>query len=144
MAVKLNPILKLFWRMHMWVLRISGGRAIDKIGKLSVLLLYTIGRKSGDTRTNALSYVPQGSAYVVVATNAGADFHPSWYLNLSARPEAQIEIQGKKSKVKWRQAKGEEADELFSKFVEGDPSYAEYKARTKRKIPVVVLEPNDE
>ncbi len=142
-AVKLNPAPKLFWRMHKWILRVGGGRAIDKLGKLSALILYTVGRKSGEVRTNALSYVPHSNAYVVVATNAGPDFHPSWWLNLCAKPEAQIEIRGAKTKIKWRVTNGQEADELHSKFVEADSSYAEYKARTKREIPVVVLEPGD-
>jgi deazaflavin-dependent oxidoreductase (nitroreductase family) len=125
--------------MHKWILRVSGGRLFAKIGNLPVLLLYTKGRKSGESRMNALSYVQHGGAFVVVASNAGAEFHPGWWLNLREMSEAGIRIRGKSMKVKWRTAKGDEAEELYARFVLADPGYAEYRKRTKREIPVVVL-----
>ena len=112
-----------------------------KIGRLPVLLLYTTGRKSGEARMNALSYVPHGDAYAVVASNAGADFHPGWWLNLREMPEVEILIRRKRMKIKWHEAKGNEANEIYASFVEAEPGYAEYRKRTKREIPVVVLEP---
>lgn len=139
-----GPALELFWRMHKWILRASGGRLFAKIGKLPVLLLYTKGRKSGEPRMNTLSYVPHGEAYAVVASNAGADFHPGWWLNLRELPEADIQIRGQKMKVKWREAKGNEAEEIYARFVEAEPGYGEYRKRTKREIPVVVLDKKKE
>ena len=136
-----GALLEMFWRMHKWILRASGGRLLARIGRLPVLMLHTRGRKSGDPRTNALSYIPFEEAFVVVGTNAGADFHPSWWLNLREMPDAEIEIRGKKRRVTWREAKGGEAKELFARFVEADAGYAEYRERTKREIPVVILEP---
>lgn len=133
--------MKFFWRMHKWILRASGGRLFAKIGKLPVLLLYTKGRKSGALRMNALSFVLFGDGYAVVASNAGADFHPGWWLNLRETPEAEIQIRGQSMKVKWREAKGNEKDEIFAEFVKAEPGYAEYRKRTKREIPVVALEP---
>lgn len=90
---------------------------------------------------NALSYVAHGAAYAVVASNAGADFHPAWWLNLREMPEAAIQIRGTEMKAKWREAKGKEREELYAKFVEEESGYGIYRTRTKREIPVVVLEP---
>jgi deazaflavin-dependent oxidoreductase (nitroreductase family) len=134
-----GPALEFFWRMHRWILRASGGRLFARIGKLPVLLLYTKGRKTGEARMNALSYVAHGSAYAVVASNAGADFHPGWWLNLNKMAETEIQIRGQRMKVKWHEAKGDEKEEIFAEFVKAEPGYAEYKKRTKREIPVVVL-----
>ena len=136
-----GPALELFWRMHKWILRASGGRLFSKIGKLPVLLLYTKGRKSGEVRMNALSYVPHGNAYAVVASNAGADFHPGWWLNLREMAEVEIQIRGQDMKVIWHEVKRNEKEEIYAQFVEAEPGYAEYKKRTEREIPVVVLEP---
>jgi deazaflavin-dependent oxidoreductase (nitroreductase family) len=127
--------------MHRWILHTTGGRLFAKVGKLSVLLLYTKGRKSGEERMNGLSFVPFGDGYAVVASNAGADFHPGWWLNLREMPDAEIQVRGQRMKVKWRAVTGQEREEIFAKFVEAEPGYAEYRKRTKREIPVVVLEP---
>lgn len=140
-AAKRGLMLSLFWRLHKWVLQLSGGRSFDRLGKLNVLLLHTVGRKSGKPRLTALNYVVHGSAYVVVASNAGADFDPAWWLNLQGRPKAEIETRGVKRKVIWRVAQAAEAETLYAKFVEAEDGYAEYKRRTARPIPVVILEP---
>ena len=136
-----GPMLELFWRMHKWILRASGGRLFARIGKLPVLLLYTLGRKSGERRMNALSYVTDGTNYVVVASNAGAEFHSGWWLNLKEMTSAEIEVRGKRMRVMWREAKGNEREKLYERFIEAEPGYAEYRGRTKREIPVVLLEP---
>lgn len=140
-AVERGPVLKLFWRLHKWILQLTGGRNMDKIGNLSVLLLRTVGRKSGKPRLTALSYVPHENGYVVVASNAGADFDPAWWLNLQAMPDAEIEIRGVKTKVKWHTATVAEAAGLYKQFVDAETGYSDYKQRTQREIPVVVLKP---
>lgn len=140
-TAKRGPVLEFFWRMHKWVLRVSGGRLFTRIGKLPVLLLFTRGRKSGEVRMNALSYVPHGNTYAVVASNAGAGFHPGWWLNLREMAETEIQIRGQGKMVQWREAKGNEKDKIFTEFVKAEPSYAEYKKGTKREFPVVILKP---
>jgi deazaflavin-dependent oxidoreductase (nitroreductase family) len=89
----------------------------------------------------SLYYVTQGDADVILGTNAGEDFHPAWYLNLSAQPISWIDVRGKRVNVQMREANGTEADQLYGKFVQIDSSYADYRSRTKRKIPVVILDP---
>jgi deazaflavin-dependent oxidoreductase (nitroreductase family) len=141
MAVRRGPILKAFWRWHKWILKASGGRLLANIGKLSVLVLHTRGHASGEPRTTVLSFVPYEQSYVVVASNAGAGHDPAWWRNLQQTPRTEIEIRGRRLAVTWRQAAGAEAEQLYTRFVQADPSYAEYQSRTSRPIPVVVLTP---
>lgn len=141
MAVKHGPILKAFWRWHKWLLRISGGRLFNKIGKLSVLVLHTRGCASGQPRTAVLSFVPNEQSYVVAASNAGAGRDPAWWRNLQQMSRSEIEVGGRRLAVTWRQAAGREAEQLYARFIQADASYAEYQRRTSRTIPVVILTP---
>ncbi|MGH2582463.1 MAG: nitroreductase/quinone reductase family protein [Anaerolineales bacterium] len=140
-AVRRGPVLYLFWRLHKWILSASGGTIAARVDGFPVLLLRTIGRKTGEPRTNALAYVGHGDAYVVVGTNAGADFDPAWVQNLRAQPDAEITIRGRKIAVRAGESAGEERDNLYEKFVQTSMAYGEYKRRTRREIPVVILEP---
>ncbi len=108
---------------------------------MPVLLLTTTGRKSGQPRSNALLYLPEGEACVVIASNAGEPRHPAWWLNLAADPKAQLQRAGQLTAVVAREAVGDERARLWSKWLDKEPSYAVYEQRTSRKIPVVVLEP---
>jgi deazaflavin-dependent oxidoreductase (nitroreductase family) len=119
----------------------TNGRLLSNVNGFPLLILHTIGRKTGRPRANVLNYVGHGDAYVVVGTNAGEDLHPAWYLNLSAQPRKWIEVSGKRVTVEMREANETEALDLYEKFVQIDSSYAEYRSRTKRKLPVVILDP---
>jgi deazaflavin-dependent oxidoreductase (nitroreductase family) len=105
------------------------------------MLLTTQGRRSGVPRTVALTFFREGPAYVVVASNAGEDADPAWWLNLKARPEATVNIGGDESSVVAREARGEERESLWRRITASEPSYAAYQRRTARRIPIVVLEP---
>jgi deazaflavin-dependent oxidoreductase (nitroreductase family) len=140
-AVRRTSTLKLFWKMHKWILHLSNGRLLSNVNGFPLLILHTIGRKTGQPRTNVLNYVSQGSSYVVAASNAGVDYHPAWYINLQAQSRTWIDVHGKRVNVQMREANETEAHQLYEKFVQIDSSYAEYRSRTKRKIPVVILDP---
>jgi len=88
-----------------------------------------------------LNYFPDGRAFVVIASNVGADRDPLWWENLKAYPEAQVRIGRRRIAVRAREAQATERQLLWAKIVARDPSYAEYERRTKRRIPVVLLEP---
>lgn len=108
-----------------------------------ILLLTTRGRKTGEPKDVALQYLPEGDAFVVVASYAGEPRHPGWWLNLRARPEAEVKIAGRARRVRARESDGAERERLWSRFIAIDPSYEEYRRRTTRRIPVVVLGPID-
>lgn len=102
--------------------------------------MITKGRKSGEPRPVALSYVKDDGRWVVVGTNAGEDRHPAWWLNVEANPHVEVLVKGERVRVTARLAEGEERKRLYQRFIDLDDSYAEYRRRTTREIPVVVLE----
>ena len=105
-----------------------------------VLLLTTIGRRSGEERTSPLIYVEDGNDVAVIASNGGRPRHPAWYLNLQAKPEAEVRVGADTRRVRFRVAEGAERERLWSRAAEVYPGYEAYRKRTERQIPVVILE----
>lgn len=140
MAVTRNAFVELFWRVHPMLYRWSGGRLGGALQGMPVLLLTTSGRKSGQPRTTALTYLPRGDDFVVIASVLGEPRHPAWWLNLVANPDASVQVGGARHAVRARAAEAEERDALWRAVVAKNPDYDEYRARTSRRIPVVVLE----
>jgi deazaflavin-dependent oxidoreductase (nitroreductase family) len=123
--------------------RLSGGRVGGRVGKAPVLLLTTIGRKSGEKRTAPVVYLKDDGRYVVINTNAGNTRLPAWSLNLNADPEAEIEVGKRKLAVRARPAEGEERADLWRKHNLQYSGFDEYKDELpdERPITVYVLEP---
>lgn len=105
------------------------------------LLLTVKGRKSGVWRRTALIYGRDGENYIIVASNGGAEKHPLWYVNLKANPDAAIQVGPDKVNVRARTAAGEERERLWQTMAAIWPDYNDYRTKTDRQIPVVVLEP---
>jgi deazaflavin-dependent oxidoreductase (nitroreductase family) len=126
--------------LHKRVYRLTGGKVGGRIGKLPVLLLTTIGRKSGRPRTQPLAYTRVGDGYAVIASKGGAAQHPLWYLNLRANPLAEVTVWRDTRKVRARDAEGEERERLWRALADLYPGYDRYAQKTSRRIPVVVLE----
>ncbi len=124
-------------KAHMWDSTLGGG-----IGALPTLLLTTVGRKSGEPRPLPLIYKKVGDNYVIIASKGGAPAHPSWYLNLEAQPQCDVQVASQKMKATARVAEGDERKDLWGQLAEIYPPYDEYQERAgDRLIPVVVLEP---
>jgi len=141
MAVSRNFIVELFWKLHPKLYALTGGRIGGSMAGLPVLLLTTTGRKSGEPRTIALTYLASGNNCVVIASCLGEPKHPAWYINLKADPIARIAIGGNSTTVRARVAEGAERETLWRQMADRMPDYDEYATRTTRRIPVVVLEP---
>ena len=139
-AVRLSPALKLSWFVHRWMYRLSGGRIGRRINGFEVLLLTTRGRRSGELRRVALQSLEHREGWAVIASYAGEDRHPAWWLNLQADPMADVQIRSRRAHVRAREASGEEREEVWARFVAIDDAYEEYTRRTSRVLPVVVLE----
>jgi deazaflavin-dependent oxidoreductase (nitroreductase family) len=127
--------------MHSRVYRLTGGKVGGRIGKVPVLLLTTIGRRSGQPRTQPLAYTHVGDGYAVIASKGGAAQHPFWYLNLRANPLAEVTVGREKRTVRARDAQGDERERLWRALADLYPAYDRYAQKTSRRIPVVVLEP---
>lgn len=141
MAAKRNAVIELFWKIHPKLYRWTGGRFGGRLMGLPVLLLRTKGRKTGQTRENALLYLSKNGSCVVIASYLGEPRHPDWYLNLKANPDAEVQIGDRTIPVRARDVEGDEREQLWNEAVSRMSDYAEYQKRTKRKIPVVVLDP---
>jgi F420H(2)-dependent quinone reductase len=133
--------LKLGSGVHSGVYRATGGKLFGRMGKSPILLLNTVGRKSGKKRTSPLLYVKDGEDFVIIASKGGAPTHPAWFLNLRANPEATVEVGDREVRVRAEEADAEEKARLWQKMVEMYPTYDDYQTKTKREIPLLVLHP---
>jgi deazaflavin-dependent oxidoreductase (nitroreductase family) len=132
----------MFWRIHRGILKASRGRLGQRMGPGKQLLLITVGRKSGEPRPVALTYLEDGGRWIVVASNAGDDRDPTWSLNLAAQPRAEVMIGGRTVPIVAREVQDPERATLYQRFIDDiDRSYAEYQTGTTRRIPVIALEP---
>ena len=132
---------RLFTGIHIILYRLSGGSIGGRFGKSPVLLLITVGRKTGKERTTPLLYLKDGEELVLVASYGGSPTHPIWWLNLQAHPQAEVEMGRQRVRVVARQATTEERDRLWPLLVAMYADYAAYQKKTRREIPVVLLHP---
>jgi deazaflavin-dependent oxidoreductase (nitroreductase family) len=133
-------LLALVTLLHRSLYRATGGRIGASGGGIEILLLTSVGRRSGRRRVAPLLYIRDGGRWVVVGSNAGDEQHPAWWLNLEARPDAEIQVRAERFEVRARRASPEEARRLWPGFEARWGRYRGYRARTKREIPVVILE----
>jgi len=123
------------------MLLLSRGHFLSRHKSARIVLLTTTGRRTGKPRTWPLAALPTGDGWVVAGSNGGHDQHPSWYLNLLAKPEATVTVEGTPVPVRARVADGEERDRQYRRFVDYLAVYADYERVTARVIPVVFLDP---
>ena len=119
--------------------RANQGKVSGQLANMPVLLLTMTGARSGRTLTTPLVYTTDGDRLVVIASFAGAPTHPAWYHNLLAHPEATVEVGSERFRVRAAVTAGEERQRLFDRHAEQMPIFAEYKKKTTRQIPVLVL-----
>ncbi|MBC6456923.1 nitroreductase family deazaflavin-dependent oxidoreductase [Actinomadura sp. HBU206391] len=145
-----HSINKFFLRMNIFLYRKSHGRVLGKFGSLNALLLTTLGRKTGKERTTPVAYLYDGGRFVVVAVPGHFDVpggpkaaHPAWYLNLSAKPEATIDIGREQIAVTAEELYGDERDRCWRGFTDAYPFIGEFQNRAKRLLPIMRLTPDD-
>jgi deazaflavin-dependent oxidoreductase (nitroreductase family) len=130
--------------LHRTVFAKSGGRLLATWGGLPVVMLTTIGRRTGIPRTTILvAPICLGETLVLVASNGGAPRHPSWYLNLCASGSVDVVFRGRRRRMLARTAGEQEKLALWPQITAISPSYGRYQDRTARDIPVVLLEPHE-
>jgi deazaflavin-dependent oxidoreductase (nitroreductase family) len=134
-------LLAMITSVHRWVYLKSGGRVGHNLIGKPMLLLETVGRKSGEPRVTPLLYVPEGDGFVVVASNMGDARYPGWWYNLQAKPEAGVRAGRRHVRVRWRRADPEEEERLWPRLEAVYSHYPDYRARAGREIPIVLLEP---
>jgi deazaflavin-dependent oxidoreductase (nitroreductase family) len=109
----------------------------------NVLVLTTKGAKSGEERETPLVYSWEDGRHVIVASKGGAPTNPNWYHNLRAHPVVTVEAGGQKFKAKAQVIGDEDYERLYKQHADLHPGFWDYRQKTTRKIPVIVLEPLD-
>lgn len=125
---------------HRWIYLKSGGRLGGGVLGLRFLLLYHVGRKSGREFSAPLLYVEHQGGWAVAGSNAGDERAPAWWLNLQAHSRARIRVDHREVDVVARKLEGAEAELVWKKLVGSYRWYTDYRERTSREIPVVLLE----
>jgi deazaflavin-dependent oxidoreductase (nitroreductase family) len=121
--------------------RANGGRVGGLFEGARLLLLTTIGARSGAAHTTLLGYLPDGGERtLVIASAGGAPNHPAWFYNLVANPRVKVEAGVFTYDAQAVVLEGAERDRVFARAVEADPGWADYQAKTTRVIPVVALQ----
>ena len=116
--------------------RASGGKA----GERPLLLLTTLGARTGRPHTTPLMYLLDGDRLAVIASRGGSAGHPDWYHNLVANPSVTVEVGGETFETQAVVADPREQQRLFAIQAERYPFFAGYQRKVKRRIPVVILE----
>jgi deazaflavin-dependent oxidoreductase (nitroreductase family) len=138
-----NLALKLGTIVHSGIYHATGGKLLGRMGQSPILLLNSVGRKSGKKRATPLLYVVDGESFVIIASKGGTPSHPAWYLNLKANPDATVEVGDRKVRMRAEEEGGEEKERLWQKMAEMYSTYDDYQKKTKREIPLLVLHPRD-
>jgi deazaflavin-dependent oxidoreductase (nitroreductase family) len=141
--VRNRPRQQRAWsRLHASLYQLTHGHFLPRwFAGAPVMVLETVGRKSGKPRSNPVLYLRYGDALVVMASNAGADRTPAWWHNLRDAGEATVVIGGERRRVRPRQLEGGERERLWAEFVEMYPQAEDYTRFTHRRFPLVALEP---
>ncbi|MER7998034.1 nitroreductase family deazaflavin-dependent oxidoreductase [Streptomyces sp. NPDC095613] len=120
----------------------SGGTEGTTMNGLPVIVLTTLGAKSGKIRKSPLMRVEHEGRYAVVASLGGAPKNPVWYHNVVADPRVELQDGPVRQDMIAHEATGEEKAVWWARAVEAFPPYAEYQEKTDREIPLFVLEPS--
>ncbi|KJE23533.1 deazaflavin-dependent oxidoreductase, nitroreductase family [Frankia torreyi] len=136
--------LKTLNTVHRALVKVTRGRLGWRAGGMPVLELTTTGRRSGHPHTLLVtSPLREGSTIVLVASRAGDDRHPDWFLNVCANPEVTVRAGGGPWRpMRARAATPAERERLWPRVIADNRWYRGYQSRTDRVIPLVLLEPS--
>jgi deazaflavin-dependent oxidoreductase (nitroreductase family) len=137
----LTLISKYGAKLHVTMVRSSGGRLVRTFRGGDMLLLSHTGRKSGKTFTTPALYVRDGHDYVIAASNGGIDAEPQWWLNLQADPRGAVEIEGRSTPVHASKVDETDRQRLWDALMARCPTYDDYQAGVSRRISLVRLSP---
>jgi deazaflavin-dependent oxidoreductase (nitroreductase family) len=120
--------------------RANNGKVGGQFANIPLLLLTTIGAKSGQPRINPLAYTTDGDRIIILASKAGAPTNPDWYHNLVANPTVTVEVGNERFQAQASVAQGQERERLYAQVLERLPWFADYQRKTSRQIPIIILE----
>jgi F420H(2)-dependent quinone reductase len=133
--------IKLIDKIHTFLFRSTFGIVGGRLDGLDILLLTTIGRKTGRARCVPLPYFRDGDRYLLVASFGGNAHNPAWFANLTENPAVRVQLGRRSWNTHAEVARGAERDRLWADITREFPRYAVYQTKTPRVIPVIVLNP---
>jgi deazaflavin-dependent oxidoreductase (nitroreductase family) len=119
--------------------RANAGKVGGPFEGKTLLLLHTVGAKSGQERINPVACIKDGEQLVIIASKGGAPSNPDWYYNILAQPSVTVEFVTELFQAHAEVAPEPDRTRLYAKMVEHMPGFAEYQQKTTRVIPVIVL-----
>jgi deazaflavin-dependent oxidoreductase (nitroreductase family) len=119
--------------------RANSGKVGGPFAGKTLLLLHTVGARSGQEHINPVAYVVDGEHLVIIASKGGAPTNPDWYYNILAHPLVTVEVGTEQFQAQATITSEPERTRLYNKMIEMMPSFAEYKQKTTRVIPVITL-----
>ena len=119
--------------------RANAGKVGGYFAGKTLLILHTVGAKSGEERVNPTAYTTDGDRLVIIASKGGAPTHPNWYYNILANPLVTVEVGTERFQAQAAVASEPERSRLYQKMVDMMPGFAEYERKTSRVIPVITL-----
>jgi deazaflavin-dependent oxidoreductase (nitroreductase family) len=134
-------LVRRFGALHRLLYELSGGRWLARWSGVPVMVLETVGRRSGRRRRAPVCYLPDGDNLIVVPANGGATRVPAWWLNLSTAGEGIAIVGGRRDRVRPVLAQAPERERLWRRFVAAYPRLHGYRELARRELAVVVLEP---
>jgi F420H(2)-dependent quinone reductase len=138
------PLLRRVAVGHTAVYRASQGLIGHRFpGTPPTLLLDHVGAKSATKRTTPLGYVVDGENLILVASKGGHPKNPAWFHNLLAHPDTTVQVGSRRRAVRARVANAQERERLWPTVVSAYSGYDDYRKRTEREIPLVILEPRE-
>jgi deazaflavin-dependent oxidoreductase (nitroreductase family) len=134
------------WRavqdLNVRLYRLSGGRIGGRYDRAPVLILHHRGARTNEPRETPLVHLPDGERVVIVASMGGNPRNPAWYHNVRAHPDVEVEVLGRRRPMAARVVDDEaERATLWPRLLEIWPAWEDYRRRTAREFPIVVLEP---
>lgn len=121
----------------------SGGTRGTELDGYRVVVITSVGAKSGKVRKNPVMRVERDGTYVAIASKGGAEENPEWYHNYLAHPEVELQDREVKKTYRAEVVHGAEREDLWQLAVDSWPTYASYQEKTDREIPVFKLVPLD-
>jgi deazaflavin-dependent oxidoreductase (nitroreductase family) len=134
-------LTKISTKVHVAIFKGTKGRVMGKFDDAPLLVLHHRGAKTGQPRETPIIYLEDGPNLVVVASMGGQEKNPSWFHNLIAHPDVEVQIGGERRPVHARRATQAEAAALWPRLNLMWPAWETYKTRTDREFPVFFLEP---
>jgi len=138
-------LIRIISRIHGYMYSGSGGRIGKKLGNQDIILLTTIGRKSGKKRNVPLAVIRYEDKYLVIGSFGGSPVHPAWFLNIQSNPDVQIRLGSKviKARASIIRKLDDDYEKLWNKAVNVYQGFDSYKRATDREIPIIVLTRTD-